>query len=285
MEKLLPFGDFLRSVRLFRRLDQADLKGEGGPSRDTVRLAERAELPSDVTADTFSRLASAYGFTNDELLNLWQMASLRHAKTKGQAAQVEKVVESVMLERLATSAIETKPHQRRGKLPPLTADQFAKEQAGAMRLGRHKVDPKNRIPLMNKAPAGGPHDFTDMDYVCGDAVVDWVDRGDIRDDLICEAITIVGDSMEPEYRHGDVVIIAAGIAIEPGSDCFIRFTEDAQKHRGECTVKRVTFDEETGTVVLSPLNQSGTHQIIITPRDSVRLFPIIEVRRKVGKLR
>lgn len=120
----------------------------------------------------------------------------------------------------------------------------AEREEGAMRLLSEAM--ADRVPLINRVTAGYPAGFTDLgfparvadEYVPCPGVTD-------RDAF---AARVVGDSMEPEYREGDVVVFSPEADVVGGCDCFVRLEPDH-----ETTFKRVFFDAE-GEVRLQPLN-------------------------------
>lgn len=116
--------------------------------------------------------------------------------------------------------------------------------------GRGDVTPwgrtRGRIPLINKVSAGYPEGFTDLDYPA--RVADDYIASDV-DDPDAFAATVVGDSMAPEYKAGDIIVLSPAAPITDGCDCFVRLEPDH-----ECTFKRVFIDAETGRIRLQPLN-------------------------------
>ncbi len=103
------------------------------------------------------------------------------------------------------------------------------------------------VPIINKASAGFPVDFDDLGYPVGYAD-DYVRCPDLHDPNAF-AVRVVGDSMEPKYVDGDIVVFSPASNVKSGDDCFVRFT---QPH--ESTFKRIFF-EEGDQVRLQPLNQ------------------------------
>jgi SOS-response transcriptional repressor LexA len=102
------------------------------------------------------------------------------------------------------------------------------------------------IPVINKVSAGYPHDFTDLDYP--PSVADeYVRCADVHDPQAFAA-RVVGDSMEPAYREGDIVIFSPNSPLHSGDDCFVRFEQE-----GGTTFKRYYQDDPT-TIRLQPLN-------------------------------
>lgn len=91
------------------------------------------------------------------------------------------------------------------------------------------------VPLINSVQAGYPRDFTDLGYPA--RVADSSIRSpDIRDPDAF-ACRVVGDSMMPDYREGDIVIFSPARAVTDGCDCFVRLEPDHQT-----TFKRVYFE-------------------------------------------
>src|SRR5690606_20908214 len=101
------------------------------------------------------------------------------------------------------------------------------------------------VPLINKVAAGYPTDFTDLDYPAR-AADDYVPAPGV-DDPDAFAATVVGRSMEPEYREGDVVVFSPLADVSDGCDCFVRLEPDH-----ESTFKRVYLDPSASTIRLQP---------------------------------
>lgn len=110
------------------------------------------------------------------------------------------------------------------------------------------LTPGQLIPVINKTSAGYPADFHDLDYPAGIAD-DYVRCPDVHDPNAF-AIRVVGDSMEPKYREGDIVIFAPSADVRNGDDCFIRF-----KMPHETAFKRVFFEKKK-KVRLQPRNEN-----------------------------
>jgi phage repressor protein C with HTH and peptisase S24 domain len=70
------------------------------------------------------------------------------------------------------------------------------------------------------------------------------------------AVRVVGDSMEPRYHEGDIVVFSPATEVRSGDDCFIRFTEPH-----ETTFKRVYFEKED-RIRLQPRNERYSPQVL-----------------------
>jgi phage repressor protein C with HTH and peptisase S24 domain len=122
------------------------------------------------------------------------------------------------------------------------------------------------VPIINKVAAGYPHHFTDLDYPPGVAE-EYIRCPDVHDPQAFAA-RVVGDSMEPDYREGDIVIFSPNLAVRSGDDCFIRFEP------GEGTTFKRVYEDDERTLRLQPLNPSYPAQIC--PRDRVTgLWPAL----------
>ncbi len=132
------------------------------------------------------------------------------------------------------------------------------------------------IPLINRVAAGYPVEFTDLGYPAG--VADEYVRSPDIDDPDAFAARVVGDSMEPEYHEGDIVVFSPIRDIRDGMDCFVRLEPDH-----ESTFKRVYFhtDEEgCEQIRIQPINNAYPPRTV--PRDQVAgLFAGVSVIRPI----
>ena len=163
----------------------------------------------------------------------------------------------------------------------------AVEREGVSRKARLDTAPVElplEVPLINSVAAGYPRAFTDLGYPA--RVADqYVRSPDVRDPDAF-ACRVVGDSMEPEYHEGDVVIFSPAKAVKDGADCFVRFERDE-----ETTFKRVFFEVEPGAgegeaarvarLRLQPLN--GKYPARVVSREDVAgLYAAVSVMRTIG---
>ncbi len=142
-----------------------------------------------------------------------------------------------------------------------------------------------RVPLINRVPAGNPAEFTDLDYPAGIADGDVPapagtdERGpgaasNTANDMF--ALRIQGDSMEPHYHHGDIIVLSATQTPKDGDDCLVRFDE---MRNFSTTFKRIYFEpaerQQTPTHVrLQPLNPKHRDRLIELQHVS-GIFPAI----------
>ncbi len=108
---------------------------------------------------------------------------------------------------------------------------------------------RTRIPRSNKVAAGYPTEFTDLDYPLNIAD-EYVECPDVTDPQAFAA-RVVGDSMQPTYHEGEIVVFSPLLPTPSGTDCFIRLERD-----NETTFKRIYIEEDKRTIRLQPLNNA-----------------------------
>jgi len=135
------------------------------------------------------------------------------------------------------------------KLDNLLAETELDVDAGGLSVAAGRL-----VPVINKVAAGYPRDFNDLDYPVGIAD-DYVRCPDLHDPNAF-AVRVVGDSMEPKFNEGDIVIFSPAAEVHNGNDCFVRF---ATPH--ETTFKRVFF-EQKNKVRLQPRNEKYSPVIV-----------------------
>jgi len=115
------------------------------------------------------------------------------------------------------------------------------------------------VPVINKLSAGYPVDYDDLGYPPGGAD-DYVRCPDLHDPNAF-AVRVIGDSMEPKYKEGDIVIFSPSAEVRSGDDCFVRMTDPH-----ETTFKQVFFEEQ-GDIRLQPRNHK--YSPLILPREKI----------------
>jgi phage repressor protein C with HTH and peptisase S24 domain len=120
--------------------------------------------------------------------------------------------------------------------------------------GTTTVKPGRLIPVINRVAAGYPVDFDDLQYPAGFAD-DYIRCPDI-DDPQAFAARVIGDSMEPKFTEGDIVIFSPAAEVRSGDDSFIRLSMPL-----ETTFKRVFFEPQD-KVRLQPRNENYAPLIV-----------------------
>ena len=134
-----------------------------------------------------------------------------------------------------------------------------------------------QVPVINKVPAGYPAGFTDMGYPA--RVADEYIRTPDLNDPDAFAARVVGDSMQPNYQEGDIVVFSPAKVVQSGADCFVRLEPDS-----ESTFKRVYFEtDEAGNelIRIQPINNAYAPRTV--PREQVAgLYAGVSVIRSIG---
>ncbi len=113
-----------------------------------------------------------------------------------------------------------------------TLEQFSALVSGDRALASSRLAQTRRIPLIGLAQAGGDGYFDDGGYPVGGSW-DEVSLPEIADPH-AYALEISGDSMEPVYRDGDMVIVSPVAPIRRGDRVVVR-TSDGQVMAKELT--------------------------------------------------
>ncbi len=133
---------------------------------------------------------------------------------------------------------------------------------------------RSRIPLINKVAAGYPTEFTDLDYPASIAD-EYVECPDITDPQAFAA-RVVGDSMQPIYHEGEMVVFSPLLPTTSGTDCFIRLERD-----NETTFKRIYIEADDRTIRMQPLNNAYPPRSV--DREEIGgMYAAAYVMRKVG---
>lgn len=129
-----------------------------------------------------------------------------------------------------------------------------------------------KIPILGKVPAGIPIEAIEDILGYEEIPYDWIKNGNKY-----FALKVNGDSMYPDYRTGDIIIIKQQPDCESGDDCVVMVNGD------DATFKRVIKQEKN--LILKPLNNEyepysfDEYDIMTKP---VRVVGVaIEVRRKL----
>ena len=132
------------------------------------------------------------------------------------------------------------------------------------------------VPLINSVAAGYPTEFTDLGYPA--RVADEYVRCPDVHDPDAFAARVVGDSMEPIYFEGDIVVFSPLKALASGQDCFARIEPDHST-----TFKRVFFEKNPAgheVIRLQPLNNRYPPSVYL--REQVAgLYAAVSVIRKI----
>ena len=129
-----------------------------------------------------------------------------------------------------------------------------------------------KIPVLGKVPAGVPIEA--IEDIIG---YEEIPASMLRDGNNYFSLKIDGDSMYPDYKTGDIIIIRQQNDCNSGDDCVVMVNGD------DATFKRVVKQEKS--IILKPLNNNyepyyfDEYEIMTKP---VKIIGVaVEVRRKL----
>ncbi len=222
-----------------------------GCSKAYLSAIENARVDNPPRRRLLAALEGALGITGGELARLadWQ-------RTPGAVrADLQRLsAQQAHLRRLLRGAMaEGQEGQAEGGLDALWRSGCLHRwlDEAQSNVGR-PVGVSVQVPLINRVAAGYPSDFTDLDYPTRVAD-EYVSCADVTDPQAFAA-RVIGESMLPDYREGDIIVFAPGEPAEDGADCFVRLLPDH-----DTTFKRVYFEDDE-QVRLQPLNPAFTAQ-------------------------
>jgi len=218
-----------------------------------VTRAHLAQLPDDIKA-RMARLREIFDSTEAVI------RALLETKADGRTEPSQAEAEDAAPAR-GSGGLDLDALHRSGLLHHLA-------EWGAPRSERERGKVR-RIPVINKVAAGYPLEFTDLGYPVGMAD-EYVSGPAELEDPNAFGVRVVGDSMEPKYHEGDVVIFSPAAEVKSGDDCFVRYSLGARPNDSEATFKRVFFDSKD-QVRLQALNEQYA-PTLLAPREIAGIF-------------
>ena len=218
-----------------------------------VTRAHLAQLPDDIKA-RMARFRAIFDSTEAVI------RAILEAKAGGRAEPSQAEAEDAAPAR-GSGGLNLDALHRSGLLHHLA-------EWGAPR-GERERGKVRRIPVINKVAAGYPVEFTDLGYPVGMAD-EYVSGPAELEDPNAFGVRVVGDSMEPKYHEGDVVIFSPAAEVKSGDDCFVRYSLGARPNDSEATFKRVFFDSKD-QVRLQPLNEQYA-PTLLAPSEIAGIF-------------
>ena len=233
----MSLGEILRNKREELGLTLDEVSGRSGFSKPYLSTIETGKVKNPPGDELLRKLEQILGFEPGALLDLAHIEGLPpDVREKYDSAEAESEKWRRLIKNLMASKTDGKRLEKLLEASKLEVD----EQSQSLALGRP-------VPVINKVAAGYPTAFDDLDYPVG--IADDYIRCPGVGDPNAFAVRVVGDSMEPGFKEGDIVVFSPAAEVRNGDDCFVRF---ASPH--ETTFKRVYF--ESGDMIrLQPRNE------------------------------
>jgi len=241
---IMSLGQIIRKKREKLKLTLDEVSSRIGFSKPYLSTIETSKVKNPPSDELLRKLEKILEFEPGLLLHIAHMErippDIRHEYESAEA-------ENLKMRQFIKNLIHKKTDP----------DQFGTLLARS-ELDTEKGEPSlaagRLVPVINKVSAGYPTDFDDLDYPAGVAD-DYVRCPDLHDPNAF-AVRVVGDSMEPKFREGDIVVFSPAAEVHNGDDCFIRF---ATPH--ETSFKRVFFEPDN-KLRLQPRNDKYPPQIV-----------------------
>lgn len=240
----MSLGQIIRQKREQLRLTLDEVSHRVGFSKPYLSTIETGKVKNPPSDELLAKLERTLKFEQGLLLHIAHMERMpSDIRQEYESAEAEKQKWRQFVKNL----VHKKADARR--LSDLLAKSNLDIEPAESVLAAGRL-----VPIINKVAAGYPTDFDDLNYPAGVAD-DYVRCPDLHDPNAF-AVRVVGDSMEPRFCEGDIVIFSPVAEVHNGDDCFVRF---AMPH--ETTFKRVFFEADN-KVRLQPRNDKYPPTII-----------------------
>ena len=240
----MSLGQILREKRERMNLTLDDVSSRVGFSKPYLSTIETGKVKNPPSDELLTKLERVLEFERGLLLHIAHMERLpsdirqRYESTESENQKWREFARNVIEKKVSPNKLKSLLAKRKLNI---------KQTKPSIAAGR-------AVPVINKVSAGYPTDFDDLDYPVGIAD-DYVRCPDLHDPNAF-AVRVVGDSMEPKFHEGDIVVFSPAAEVRNGDDCFVRF---AMPH--ETTFKRVFF-EAGNKVRLQPRNERYSPSIV-----------------------
>ncbi len=240
----MSLGQIIRNKREQMSLTLDEVSRRVGFSKPYLSTIETNKVKNPPSDELLTKLEKILEFDTGLLLHI--------AHIEGLPADVRHEYESAEAENQKWRHIAKNLIDKKGDANRLT--ELLAESDLNVEQEQLPLPPGRLVPVINKVSAGYPTDFNDLDYPVGIAD-DYIRCPDLHDPNTF-AVRVVGDSMEPKFHEGDIVIFSPATEVHNGDDCFVRF---AMPH--ETTFKRVFFESDN-KIRLQPRNEKYSPTIV-----------------------
>ncbi len=223
----MSLGEIIRNKRKEIGLTLDEVSGKVGFSKPYLSTIENSMVKNPPSDELLQKLEQVLGFEPGLLLYIAHIERMapdvreKFETTEAQNNKWRRIIKDLLKNKSDVNGLD--------KL--VEKDELEARGAGV------RLSPGRLVPIINKVSAGYPAEFDDLDYPVGVAD-DYIRCPDLHDPNAF-AVCVVGDSMEPNFREGDIVVFSPMAEVSSGDDCFVRF---ASPH--ETMFKRVFFEPD-----------------------------------------
>lgn len=236
----MRLSDIIRQRRSALGLTQDEVAGRVGISKPYLSTIETGKVRNPPSDKVLKAIEDVLDFSEGELVRLAHLQRTPSDVRREHSLLSEKVNR---FQSLLESFVHDAPRTAGGELDlESLADVLGMSGFDA------RVDSGASIPVINSVGAGYPQEFGDLDYPVGIAE-EYIRCPDVNDPQAFAA-HVVGDSMQPNYQPGDLVVFSPNAPARNGDDCFVRFLP------GEGTTFKRFYQDSPTSVRLQPLNNA-----------------------------
>ena len=260
----MSLGQIIRKKRRELALTLDEVAAQTGFSKPYLSTVETGRVNNPPSDNLLRKLERVLKFDSGQLRHMAHLegmpADIRgdYEATDAQNRRYKQIIRDIMDKKTDTKALS------KILLPEELVGEGGDQKPYKPKAGQ-------LVPIINRVAAGYPTDFDDLDYPVGFAD-DYVRCPDLHDPNAF-AVRVIGDSMEPKFSEGDIVIFSPVDQVSNGDDCFIRFKEPH-----ETTFKRVFFEEDS-RLRLQPRNERYAPSIVEGARINGLYRAIIKYQR------
>jgi phage repressor protein C with HTH and peptisase S24 domain/DNA-binding Xre family transcriptional regulator len=240
----MSLGQIIRKKREQLNLTLDEVSNRIGFSKPYLSTIETGKVKNPPSDELLTRLEKMLEFEPGLLLHIAHIEGLpadvrqEYESAEAESQKWRQIVKNLVDEKVDASQLS----------------ELLTESKLSIKQSRLPLAAGRLVPVINKVSAGYPSDFNDLDYPVGIAD-DYIRCPDMHDPNAF-AVRVVGDSMEPKFREGDIVIFSPAAEVHNGDDCFVRF---AMPH--ETAFKRVFFESDN-KIRLQPRNEKYSPTIV-----------------------
>lgn len=254
----MDFGGLIRRRRKEMKLTLADVCERSGLSKPYLSNIETSRYKHPPTDKILEGLEKVLKFPPGELVNLANVIRMpldmrqRRDQLETETARMRGILQEVL------KVTKGKP------LGKVDLNQLSV----ALKTGKplKEVACGAAVPIINRTNTPYPIGFNDLENLSV-AADDYVRCPEVIDPKAF-GIRVHGDSMLPEYHHGDVIIVAPQKTARNGSDCFIRLAD------GGRTIFRRMYRDQPDRIRLQPLNTDYPAEFY-SPKEVTGIWPAV----------
>jgi repressor LexA len=270
----MSLGEIIRNKREELGLTLDEVSRRVGFSKPYLSTIETRKVKNPPSRELLRKLEQVLKFDPGLLLHIANVERLpTDIKEKLERGEAENEKWRRLFRKLMSAISETSPKGGSDKtgMERLSKLLDKSELELPVQAGSESLAAGRLVPIINRVSAGYPADFDDLEYPVGVAD-DYVRCPDLHDPNAF-AVRVVGDSMEPKYKQGDIVLFSPAAEVSSGDDCFVRFSSPH-----ETTFKRV-FLEPNEMIRLQPRNEKYPPTIVESKRINGLYRAIAKIER------